>query len=65
LQSRGTPVDDRSPGRVEARDRHGNVVPSAFVSERQVTLGFKYFDELSNESTFEGYSLQISIAIEL
>jgi hypothetical protein len=33
--------------------------------ERQVTLGFKYFDELSNESTFEGNSLQISVAIEL
>ncbi len=33
--------------------------------ERMVTLGFKYFDEFSNESTFEGYSLQISIAVEL
>jgi hypothetical protein len=33
--------------------------------ERKATLGFKYFDEFSNESTFEGYSLQISIAIEL
>ena len=35
------------------------------LPERGVTLGFKYFDELSNESTFEGYSLQISVAIEL
>lgn len=33
--------------------------------EREVTLGFKYFDEFSNESTFEGYSLQISAAIAL
>ncbi len=35
------------------------------LPERQVTLGFKYFDEFSNESTFEGYSFQISVAIEL
>lgn len=35
------------------------------LPERGVTLGFKYFDEFSNESTFEGYSLQISVAIEL
>jgi hypothetical protein len=33
--------------------------------QRGVTLGFKYFDELSNESTFEGSSLQISVAIDL
>jgi len=33
--------------------------------ERGATLGFRYFDEFSNESTFEGYSLQISVAIEL
>ena len=33
--------------------------------DRAVTLGFKYFDEFSNESTFEGYSLQISAALEL
>jgi hypothetical protein len=33
--------------------------------ERQVTLGFRYFDEFSNESTFEGHSLQISLAIDL
>ena len=35
------------------------------LPERKVTLGFKYFDEFSNESTFEGYSFQISVAIEL
>ena len=33
--------------------------------ERGVTLGFKYFDEFSNESTFEGHSLQISLSVEL
>ena len=35
------------------------------LPERGATLGFKYFDEFSNESTFQGYSLQISVAIEL
>ncbi|HEX7235609.1 MAG TPA: transporter [Gammaproteobacteria bacterium] len=35
------------------------------LPERGATLGFKYFDEFSNESTFEGHSLQISVAIEL
>ena len=34
------------------------------MPERKVTLGFRYFDEFSNESTFEGYSIQISAAIE-
>lgn len=34
------------------------------LPERQVTLGFKYFDEFANESTFEGYSIQIFAAIE-
>jgi hypothetical protein len=35
------------------------------LPERGVTLAFKYFDEFSNESTFEGNSLQISVAIDL
>jgi hypothetical protein len=35
------------------------------LPERGVTLGFKYFDEFSNESTFEGHSFQISFAVEL
>jgi hypothetical protein len=35
------------------------------MPERGVTLGFKYFDEFSNESTFEGHSLQISLAVDL
>ena len=35
------------------------------LPERGVTLGFEYFDEFSNESTFEGNSLQISLAIDL
>jgi hypothetical protein len=35
------------------------------LPESGVTLAFKYFDEFSNESTFEGNSLQISVAIDL
>jgi hypothetical protein len=35
------------------------------LPDRGVTLGFKYFDEFSNESTFEGHSFQISFAVEL
>jgi hypothetical protein len=35
------------------------------IPDRGVTLGFKYFDEFSNESTFEGHSLQISVAVDL
>jgi hypothetical protein len=35
------------------------------LPDRGVTLGFKYFDEFSNESTFEGHSLQISVAVDL
>jgi hypothetical protein len=35
------------------------------LPERGVSLAFKYFDEFSNESTFEGNSMQISVAIAL
>ena len=35
------------------------------LPERGVTMAFKYFDEFSNESTFEGHSLQISVAVAL
>lgn len=34
------------------------------LPERRVTLAFRYFDEFANESTFEGYSIQVSAAIE-
>lgn len=33
------------------------------LPERKVTLGFKYFREFSNRSTFQGYSVQISAAL--
>lgn len=35
------------------------------LPDRGVTLGFKYFYEFSNESTFEGSSLQISVGVTL
>jgi hypothetical protein len=33
------------------------------LPDRKVSLGFKYFKEFSNRSTFQGYSLQISGSI--
>ena len=30
---------------------------------RKVTLSFKYFDEFSNQWTYQGYSLQISAGV--
>jgi hypothetical protein len=56
-----TPADAASRYRVNAL----GVASLVALPERKVTLGFKYFDEFSNESTFEGYSFQISVAIEL
>src|SRR5262249_34436379 len=41
---------------VNARGLVGTLSPP----ERRVTLGLKYYDEFSNRSTFQGYSLQIS-----
>jgi hypothetical protein len=35
------------------------------LPERGVTLAFKYFDEFSNESTYEGHSLQVSLSVAL
>ena len=35
---------------------------SAFP-KRKASLGFKYFKEFSNRSTFQGYSLQLSGSI--
>ena len=48
-----------------SRQRARCGLASLSIPERKVTLGFKYFDEFSNESTFEGNSFQISVAIEL
>jgi hypothetical protein len=36
---------------------------SVVLPKQRVTLGFRYFDELGNRSTFEGYSIQIAAAV--
>jgi hypothetical protein len=36
---------------------------SLTLPKQKVTLSFRYFDELGNRSTFEGYSLQIAVAV--
>jgi hypothetical protein len=38
---------------------------SASWPARRLTLGLKYFDEFSNQWTYQGYSLQISVGIGL
>ena len=53
---------------VEQAEAHYKVNALGFASNvifpvRNVSLGFKYFKEFSNRSTFEGYSVQISGAI--
>lgn len=45
--------------RVNALGFASNVI----LPERKVSLGFKYFREFSNRSTFQGYSVQISAAV--
>ena len=36
---------------------------SVTLPKQGVTLGGKYFEEFASRSTFEGYSVQISVAI--
>jgi len=36
---------------------------SLTLPKQSVTLGFRYFDEFANRSTFEGYSLQIAASV--
>ena len=54
-----TPAEEDERYRVNG---FGFAVNAAFPQQR-ATLGFKYFDELANRSTFEGYSLQVVGAI--
>ena len=56
-----------TPAEAAARYRVNALGLASIVAlpERRVTLGFKYFDEFSNESTFEGDSFQISLSVEL
>jgi hypothetical protein len=36
---------------------------NVFLPERRASLGFRYFKEFSNRSTFQAYSVQISGSI--
>jgi hypothetical protein len=61
-------ADDRqrrpgvTPGQADARYRVNAVGFASNVNwpERKLSLGFKYFKEFSNRSTYQGYSVQIS-----
>jgi hypothetical protein len=55
-----TPQQAASRYKVNAVGFASNVILPA----RKATLGLKYFKEFSNQSTFQGYSLQISAAIK-
>jgi len=54
-----TPEQAKAHYKVNALGFTSNVV----WPDRKVSLGFKYFKEFSNRSTFQGYSLQISSSI--
>jgi len=54
-----TPAEEAQRYRVNALGAGLNFVLPA----RKVTLSFKYFDEFSNQWTYQGYSLQISVGI--
>jgi hypothetical protein len=54
-----TPAEEARRYRVNALGVGLNLVLPA----RKVTLGFKYFDEFSNQWTYQGYSVQISVGV--
>ena len=54
-----TPAEEAQRYRVNALGAGANFVLPA----RKVTLSFKYFDEFSNQWTYQGYSLQISAGV--
>jgi hypothetical protein len=54
-----TPAQEAQRYRVNALGVGLNYVLPA----RKVTLSFKYFDEFSNQWTYQGYSLQISAGV--
>ena len=54
-----TPAQSQARYSVNALGFGANVM----LPERKVTLGFKYFKEFSNRSTFQGYSAQVSGSI--
>jgi len=50
----------------EAQRYHVNALGAGLnlvLPKSQVTLGLKYFDEFSNQWTYQGYSLQISVGV--
>ena len=57
----GTGVNPADPGhyKVNALGGAGNII----LPNRKASVGFKFFKEFSNESTVQGYSLQICGAI--
>jgi hypothetical protein len=60
----------RGPGVTPDQERHRYQVNSlgfatSFNLPRKINLGFKYFQEFSNRSTFQGHSIQISGSIKL
>jgi hypothetical protein len=54
-----TPAQATAHYRVNGLGFGSNVILPA----QKVTLGFKYFKEFSNRSTFQGYSVQITGAV--
>ena len=56
-----------TPAQAEARYRVNAVglASNLFWPQRRASLGVKYFKEFSNQSTFQGYSIQISGSIGL
>jgi hypothetical protein len=54
-----TPAQATAHYKVNALGFASNVI----LPSRKVSTGFKFFKEFSNRSTFQGYSVQISIAI--
>ena len=55
-----TPSEEAAHYRVYSLGFASNLI----LPSQKVTLGFKYFDEFSNKSTFEGYSVQITGAVK-
>jgi hypothetical protein len=54
-----TPDESATRYRVNSIGFASNVI----LPSRKTSLGFKYFNEFSNRSTFEGESVQISAAV--
>jgi hypothetical protein len=64
-QTTGTFGPAVSPEMFVTRYRVNAIGPATSLTlpKQKVTLGFRFFDELRNRSTFEGYSIQIAVAV--